>query len=566
MDPPQYAQQQPQQMANDQEQRLFVSTQAAISNFNTLAQFIMDSRQNQEELRQFSKLLLPVFFNIYNKIQSYQCKSGYDAQFKQVLFHQSKSDLLQLAIAPYEDDEEIKKIVSDLQMANPTYPAVQMTEDLNRRLKTVSMSVDAIEKYFQFLKFNELRVIEKQVAIKTLNGDVIPFQLNQAPLKLVALDLIRFQKSEKEFSTILKSKIDYGRLKLYRLPNDPVIETTIKKISVPLPDMTKMNDYRKSIEPVLNEIKQKQAETGDASPNVGVITINTDKHKVTACCLSMDCTYVAVGFNDSLIKLWKKTDNAMTEVGSHSKHVGEVYALSIQYDNQFMVSGSSDSTIILWNLFEFTPIQVYKAHQFEVNDVKFAPLGHYFASGSSDQLAKLWSVDQLEPLRIFSGHLLDVTCVQFHPNMHYLATGGKDQILALWSIVTGEPVRILTIQPALTWSISFSNSGRFIVVGNDAGRLCVFDLNASTEMDHEAWPMPQSSYEAVYGLSFSPNDSQLAIADQFLKFYNFEKAATEDTERQPDPNQFVTSAQIQTTAIRLLQYSLDGSLWVVQIK
>ena len=60
-------------------------------------------------------------------------------------------------------------------------------------------------------------------------------------------------------------------------------------------------------------------------------------------------------------------------------HQSAVYSISISPDNQYLISGSYDSTIRLWNLHTKTCFGVYKGHFCPVLCVKFSPICHYFA-------------------------------------------------------------------------------------------------------------------------------------------------------------------------------------------
>jgi WD40 repeat protein len=89
-------------------------------------------------------------------------------------------------------------------------------------------------------------------------------------------------------------------------------------------------------------------------------------------------------------------------------HTGSIYSISISPDKKYIISGSFDETIRLWNFVTKNTLVIYKGHFAPVLCVKFSPFSHYFASGGSDRTAKLWSVNNPGPLRLFVGHLSDV--------------------------------------------------------------------------------------------------------------------------------------------------------------
>lgn len=165
-------------------------------------------------------------------------------------------------------------------------------------------------------------------------------------------------------------------------------------------------------------------------------------------------------------------------------HTGPVYAVSISYDGQLMVSCSNDTTIRLWSIpcgnfvGQQTALVVYKGHVRPVWCVKFSPLGYYFASGSADNTAKLWVTKEILPVRLFKGHLTDVEAVDFHPNLNYVATAGNDQTIRVWSVDSANCVRILITNNSPTRCLRFTNSGKHIISSNDKGDMIIHDIES----------------------------------------------------------------------------------------
>jgi WD40 repeat protein len=151
-----------------------------------------------------------------------------------------------------------------------------------------------------------------------------------------------------------------------------------------------------------------------------------------------------------------KTTNHHTEEINLIGHNGPVYAVSISYDGQLLLSASHDTTIRLWSIplrkttDTMSSLVVYKGHIKPVWDVKFSPFGYYFATGSADTTAQLWVTSQVTSIRLFRGHFNDVDVVSFHPNLHYLATGSSDRTIRMWTIEDGTCVRVISKHTLLT--------------------------------------------------------------------------------------------------------------------
>ena len=126
--------------------------------------------------------------------------------------------------------------------------------------------------------------------------------------------------------------------------------------------------------------------------------------------LSSDGGLLASGSTDQKIYLWEIYDvsyllretgdiNGITErqvFGSLTTilegHTGWVNGVAFSPVGEYLVSGSGDTTIILWNL-KGDPLATLTGHTAGVNDVAVSPDGRLIASASDDGTVKLWSLE-----------------------------------------------------------------------------------------------------------------------------------------------------------------------------
>jgi WD40 repeat protein len=62
-------------------------------------------------------------------------------------------------------------------------------------------------------------------------------------------------------------------------------------------------------------------------------------------------------------------------------------------NGNLLVSGSSDSKIIVWNFETGDVIKTFSGHEKRVNSVAYSKNGKYIASGSDDKSVKLWNAE-----------------------------------------------------------------------------------------------------------------------------------------------------------------------------
>ena len=122
----------------------------------------------------------------------------------------------------------------------------------------------------------------------------------------------------------------------------------------------------------------------------------------------------------------------MLDVGGHESSV-----LSVVYSPNDMqiVSGSSDSTILIWNAETRNIYKVIEEHSDAVTSLTFSPDGKTFLSGSNDQTIWIWDVESGESIcDPFVGHSGFVRFVEYFPDGNRFASGSLDGTIRIWSI------------------------------------------------------------------------------------------------------------------------------------
>jgi GTPase SAR1 family protein/predicted MPP superfamily phosphohydrolase len=86
-------------------------------------------------------------------------------------------------------------------------------------------------------------------------------------------------------------------------------------------------------------------------------------------------------------------------------------------------------------------LRIAAAHRVDVfNSVAFSPDGRWLASGSSDSSVRLWDASSGELIRSLEGHQDWVRSVAFSQDGRWLASGSDDNTVKLWEVETGAEV------------------------------------------------------------------------------------------------------------------------------
>jgi WD40 repeat protein len=121
-------------------------------------------------------------------------------------------------------------------------------------------------------------------------------------------------------------------------------------------------------------------------------------------------------------------------ISSLKGHEGVIFCVEISKEKDFLISGSDDRTIRLWNLKNPSyPHVVYYGHTARIWDCKFCGKNQ-IASCSEDSLIKLWNLGG-DCLQTFQGHTgKNVWRIAIHPNEKLIASAGADSSIKFWKI------------------------------------------------------------------------------------------------------------------------------------
>jgi WD40 repeat protein len=147
---------------------------------------------------------------------------------------------------------------------------------------------------------------------------------------------------------------------------------------------------------------------------------------------SPDGRYIISGSYDGTIQIWDAVTGA--PVGTPLKHVGDVCSVAYSPDGQYIISGSSDKTIQIWNAETGAAMcKPLEGHTDCVSSVTYSPNGQHIVSGSDDSTIRIWDAKTGTAVgKPLKGHSGTVRSVAYSPDGQRIVSGSTDATIHVW--------------------------------------------------------------------------------------------------------------------------------------
>ena len=194
-------------------------------------------------------------------------------------------------------------------------------------------------------------------------------------------------------------------------------------------------------------------------------------------------------------------------------HTGGVVALAVSPDGTKLASGSSDSTVMIWDLSSGQELIALKGHRGWVFCAVFSPDGKTLATGDGASQVRLWDVATWQYRTITSG-CGQIRSLAFTPDGQTLAAGTSVSltddggIVRLWSTPDSKEIATLKCDAACVISVAISADGTKLASSSAWGepnKTRLWDLNAKPPQSIHEW-------EGASSVTFSPDGKTLAMS------------------------------------------------------
>uniref|UniRef100_A0A3Q2Q9R5 PAK1 interacting protein 1 n=1 Tax=Fundulus heteroclitus TaxID=8078 RepID=A0A3Q2Q9R5_FUNHE len=193
---------------------------------------------------------------------------------------------------------------------------------------------------------------------------------------------------------------------------------------------------------------------------------------------------------------------------THHAHTASISAVAAS--ERFVVTGSKDETIQLYDMKKRTDHGALLHHDGTITCLEFYGNSHLL-SGGEDGLLCVWSTKKWECLKTIRAHKGHVTSLSVHPSGKLALSVGTDKTLRTWNLINGRSAFIKNIKQnahIVRWS---PDGDRYVVVVND--KVDIYKLETASITGTITNPKRISSVKFL-------NNSVLAVAgdDETVRF------------------------------------------------
>ncbi|HYG74024.1 MAG TPA: protein kinase [Planctomycetota bacterium] len=222
--------------------------------------------------------------------------------------------------------------------------------------------------------------------------------------------------------------------------------------------------------------------------------------------ISSDEKYVIAGSKDKTLRLWNAENP--NEMRTLSGHTAALRGVAIAPNSRLAASGAEDNTLRIWDVEKGTELLRMEGVTSKVNGVAFSPDSTRVAAGLDDSTLAIWHVTSGKLIRKFTGHSQKIMGVAFSPDGKYLLSGGADRTLRLWATENGAMLKSFSDHLAEIHGVCFSPDGKLAASASEDTTVRVYNLHA------EGSAMFKGHTKKTWGVVFLPDGKRVLSAGE----------------------------------------------------
>lgn len=207
-----------------------------------------------------------------------------------------------------------------------------------------------------------------------------------------------------------------------------------------------------------------------------IFHIPADYHSASILCLQYDDEIMVTGSSDNSCIIWDI--NTFEPIKRLRKHTAGV--LDVCIDNTYIISCSKDATICVWDRKTLTLIKQLEGHKGPVNAVQLR--GNLLVSASGDGKSKLWDMETLSHVRDYESRDRGLAAVEFSDDARYVLAGGNDQVIYKYDAQSADLLHTMKGHGGLVRSLFLDYSNKRVLSGSYDQGIRIYDFESGDQL------------------------------------------------------------------------------------
>nr|BFE57367.1 hypothetical protein GCM10020063_018930 [Dactylosporangium thailandense] len=275
--------------------------------------------------------------------------------------------------------------------------------------------------------------------------------------------------------------------------------------------------------------------------------------------IANDCSWLLTGSSEGTVSMWDLTGGTGKEIATH--HVSTINTCAISPDDTWFLTADANGLIQITDVETGHAEELLRGHRAAVSSCVITADGGSVISVGEDRSARVWKVKSSRSHVVLAGHTRGVLSCGFSPSGATLVSSDSMGTVAVWDLGTMRRTRTLTNAGERASCCRVSPSGALVVAAFDSGAVRVWSADT-------AEPVLQLNvkHHGAVTCAVSADDALLAIgcADGVTLVYTLPGGRLRHTLKGHDAT--VNDCAFSPDADLLVTASSDGTarIWNVE--